>query len=239
MTSAFGVLVACAFFAEAQPVRPLSFEVASVRLHEVQGSPLTYESDTRVEYRRVALFTLILKAYDVRYIQAHVPDWIRTRRYDILATLPEGSKQTDIPAMLRRLFKDHFDLTVREEIRDSPVYAIVIGRDGHKMRTCAECPPAKSSSRSDISISIQTTSVADLARRLLDGSDRLVVDRTNLSGNFEIRVDGAQLASDPAKTVGVPSMASELEKLGLRLESMRAPVMHVIVDSGNPIPKVN
>jgi len=236
MTLSVALLVAVGVFTEAQP---LAFEVASVKPHESQDVGFTYESDTRVQYRRVALFTLILKAYGVEFNQVIVPDWIRTRRYDIEANLPAGAARADIPVMLQELFKEYFDLEVHEEIKDSPVYAIVIGRGGHKMRSCTECPPGKSISKSDISITVQATSVADLAHRLLDGSDRPIVDRTNLSGNFEIRVDGAQLGADSSKTVGVPSMSSELEKLGLRLESTRAPIKFIVVDSGNPTPKQN
>jgi uncharacterized protein (TIGR03435 family) len=155
------------------------------------------------------------------------------------ATLPAGSIKSDIPLMLRQLFKDRFNLQVHEELRDVPVYALVVAKDGHKMRSCTDCPPSQSITRGEAWIRVRAVSVADLVNRLQDASDRPLVNRTGLSGNFEILVESAQIGSDAGQLEGLPSMFTEIQKLGLRLESTKALVKYLVVDGGNPVPNGN
>jgi uncharacterized protein (TIGR03435 family) len=81
--------------------------------------------------------------------------------------------------------------------------------------------------------------------------DREVVDETGETGAFDIQLDArilsrrnlpasiAQWADDDPRVVNIPSIFSEIQRLGLRLEPARAPVEHLVIDSAESIPTPN
>jgi uncharacterized protein (TIGR03435 family) len=59
-------------------------------------------------------------------------------RFDILAKMPEGSNKDQVPDMLQTLLAERFKLTLHHDTRDTPVYALVVGKGGPKLK---EAPP--------------------------------------------------------------------------------------------------
>ena len=79
--------------------------------------------------------------------------------------------------------------------------------------------------------------MAGLAQRLIEPLGRPVLDRTGLAGAFD--VDLTFLADNPtvdaSNAQNAPSLMAALrEQLGLRLESIRAPIEVVIIDRVQP-----
>src|SRR6185437_10301848 len=62
------------------------------------------------------------------------PDWIEQARFDIVAKLPEGTTQDQIPEMLVALLADRFKLTVHRENKEHAIYALVAGKNGPKLK---------------------------------------------------------------------------------------------------------
>ncbi len=60
----------------------------------------------------VSLKDCIRVAYGVKDFQVQGPDWIGSARFDIVAKLPAGSSQDQIPEMLQSLLVDRFKLTL-------------------------------------------------------------------------------------------------------------------------------
>ena len=65
-----------------------------------------------------------------------------------MATLPENATLRDVPAMLRALLAERFKLVVHTEVRESPVYELVLarsdGRLGPALRKAAiDCEAAE------------------------------------------------------------------------------------------------
>jgi uncharacterized protein (TIGR03435 family) len=89
-------------------------------------------------------------AYKVKRHQVVAPDWVFTERYDILAKMPEGSNKDQVPEMLQLLLAERFGLKFHRESKEQSIYALVVGKGGHKMK---EAPPdedgAKSSANAD------------------------------------------------------------------------------------------
>jgi uncharacterized protein (TIGR03435 family) len=108
------------------------------------------------------------------------------------------------------------------------------------------CPPSRAVSRRGVSMMVETNTLDDLANRLQSDTDYPVVDRTGLKGNFKIYISGASLLTctpqdhclneDPT---GLPTLFSELEKLGLRLEQRREKLEYLVVDGGDKVPTEN
>jgi len=88
----------------------------------------------RAEYKRMPLKLLIARAYEVQPFQVTVPKDISTQMFDIVARMPEGSTKADEPKMLRTLLEERFKLDAKKVTGDQTVYALVVGKDGPKLK---------------------------------------------------------------------------------------------------------
>jgi uncharacterized protein (TIGR03435 family) len=95
----------------------------------------------RAQYTYMTMQQLLVYAYDVKPYQIVGPDWLPTEHYDIVARLPEGTSKSDAPAMLKALLADRFKLAAHLEDRDLAVFALVVGKDGPKLKDSPEPPP--------------------------------------------------------------------------------------------------
>jgi len=144
------------FFGQARAAGP-EFEVANIT-PAAQPTPELFRSGkihigmtvdgARVDIGGMPLTTLIQQAFRVKLFQVVAPDWARESRWDILAKLPDGGSQEQVPDMLLALLTDRFKLAVHRENKELPVYALVVGKGGLKMKAyvpepgAAETPPA-------------------------------------------------------------------------------------------------
>jgi len=93
------------------------------------GERLTV-TGTRVEIRFVSLYRLIYTAYRVKPYQVNGPEWINNERFDIIARVPAGVSASQLPEMLQALLADRFKLAIHRENKDTPVVALVVGKNG-------------------------------------------------------------------------------------------------------------
>ena len=56
------------------------------------------------------------------------PDWINTERWDIVAKGNGNAKPEELMVMLQNLLADRFKLVLHREMRDSPIYALVVAK---------------------------------------------------------------------------------------------------------------
>ena len=61
-------------------------------------------------------------------------------RWDIVAKLPEGATQDQVPDMLLALLDDRFKLAYHRENKQRPVYALVVGKGGAKLKDTSSDP---------------------------------------------------------------------------------------------------
>jgi uncharacterized protein (TIGR03435 family) len=82
--------------------------------------------------------------------------------------------------------------------------------------------------------------------------DRDVVDQTGDPAEYEIDLDSRisaprhrpqlsayQWADDDPRLANIPSIFSEIQKLGLKLEPSRAPIEHLVIDRIESLPTPN
>jgi uncharacterized protein (TIGR03435 family) len=127
------------------------FEVASIKpapdfATALQtGHYVGFKSDgAQATFGGATLQGLIRQAYRLlRPYQLSGPSWLDSGRWDILAKLPEGATADQVPEMLRWLLAERFGLVAHEETKDLPGFALVVGKDGPKMK------PAKPDPRVD------------------------------------------------------------------------------------------
>jgi uncharacterized protein (TIGR03435 family) len=98
----------------------------------------------RVDIGFMSLADLIRAAYRVKPYQISGPDWMREQRFDIVAKLPDGASPDQVPEMLQALLAERFSLKVHRESKEHSVYALVVGKNGPKLKESApgaDAPP--------------------------------------------------------------------------------------------------
>jgi uncharacterized protein (TIGR03435 family) len=140
----------------AQPAETkLEFEAASVKPSAPpagrgairpgpQGGPGSGDPG-RLTYSFSTISDLIVDAYSVKRSQiSGGPNWLDSERFDIVAKVPEGATKEQVKAMLQNLLAERFKLTLHRETKELPMYALVVGSKGPKLKVSAvnDAPPA-------------------------------------------------------------------------------------------------
>jgi uncharacterized protein (TIGR03435 family) len=140
------VLAAGAVLAQSPAVAP-AFEVASIK-----PAPAFNPADVaagklhvgvtidgaRVDIGFLSLADLIPIAYRLKRYQVSGPDWMAAQRFDVQATIPEGASKDQVPEMLQALLAERFKLVAHRDSKENSVYALVVGKNGPKLK---ESPP--------------------------------------------------------------------------------------------------
>ncbi len=142
---AFAPFLAWTALALAQTAPP-AFEVASVKPADPQpmGKMMIGVGcdKQRCTYTNVNLKLLLSEAYKLKQNQISGPSWLDTERFDILAKIPDGVAETQVPAMLQALLAERFQMTLHKETRDTAIYALLVGKGGPKMEKVEDAPDA-------------------------------------------------------------------------------------------------
>jgi uncharacterized protein (TIGR03435 family) len=112
--------------------------MAGGKMTMVMGSTVTA---SQAEYRFLSLKELVAEAYKMREFQVSGPPWFATERFDIVAKLPEGASKDDAPKMLRALLEDRFKLAAHLDTQERPVLALVVAKDGPKLKETSAPEP--------------------------------------------------------------------------------------------------
>jgi len=171
--------------------------------------------------------------------------------------LSNKAREDKTRSMVQRLLAERFKLTIRREAKELPVYAVLTGKNGPKLqkakieeKDCPEGPVDYGVSCHSITGGMgrglygKAVSVLDIVMYTENWSDRPMVDKTGIQGLFEVETDGwAPLRPRPLPPGAEPSaediaMADPtrptlfliFERLGLKIESQRAPVETLTID---------
>ena len=152
--------------------------------------------------------------------------------YDIEANAPgESAPPPDqIRLMLQVLLAGRFQLKLHRNSKELPVYNLVIGKNGPKLKAIPADSP-----RVVTTPPMWRSSIEQLDSTIARFLDRPLIDKTGLAGAFEYTLNLGQLdldrAGDPAGfATGVPISTAVQEQLGLKLESTRERVEILVVD---------
>jgi len=115
--------------------RGQQFEAASVKPAEqgresrIAGGPGT-ASPGQILYLGQSLKTLLIVAYRLQFYQLTTPAWMDQEYFDVVAKVPPGATQNDLPVMLQNLLAERFALKVHLEWRAVPGYVLRVGKGG-------------------------------------------------------------------------------------------------------------
>ena len=214
LSAACLLFAASTTFGQAKP----AFEVASIRpsADQVTGVRIGFQATgSQVRVTAMSIKDYVGIAYGVRPQQIEGPDWIGSQRFDVVATIPEGVPSSQIPAMLRRLLEDRFQMKVHREHKDQPVYVLGVAKTGARLTEAAPDPNApadpdgtvnvsgggnnsgvgvnigggRSFAVADNQVQIHGMTMVDVAEVLTRFVDRVVVDQSGLTKKYDITLD--------------------------------------------------
>jgi uncharacterized protein (TIGR03435 family) len=228
-------LVCLTAAAQSQP----SFEVASIKRFDYQGGPLRVTG--RIEpdgifLEHQTLRNCIQRAYGVKPYQVIGPDWINRERYVIVAKASAPAPESTILLMLQTLLAERFRLAFHRESKEMPVYALVVAKNGPKLK-----PSASDGGATQIGgpasggLKFEHASMDGLAFALTQNLGQPVMNETGLTGAFDLQLvwsqDSARGRPEGSDPTDAPTIFTALqEQIGLRLESRKAPIEVLIID---------
>ena len=179
-----------------------------------------------------------------------VPGWVTTRRFAIEARSSGNPTKDQFRLMMQSLLAERFHLAVHFEPHEIPVYALSrvspakLGPKLHRHEDNPPCSPAEFEPTQNPCGNVYMGRIASghnlwqsrnipmalFADYLVGPVDRLVVDRTGLSGGFDLSLDFLPenlSKSDPQGPLFVDALH---EQLGLKLEPAKAAVQILRID---------
>ena len=195
-----------------------------------------------------------------------LPSWVYDERFDIQARAAGEPTKDDMRLMIRALLAARFNVTWHVERREEPVLELVLAKPGEfgpqlarhtTGQPCGQDAPRRADPKFDAipcgaglvsatspgraSISGRAEPIVKLAGLLSNNSfagvDRVVLDRTGLTGTFDFSVEWAvpvrsvePLFRPVGDDVGPPLEVALRRQLGLTLRPTRAPIDVLVID---------
>jgi bla regulator protein blaR1 len=247
------------------------FEVVSIKRSDPSAQLRLRMTPGRIDMEAAPLRMLAATVLPILRIFGW-PDWIDTERYTITAKMPDGASQGAMQVAIRNLLKDRFKLVTHEETRELPIYNLVLARGDGRLgpslkESSGECqaalkeyyeairrgmpaqaPPAAvarciSSQPGIGTVGLRGQSMGGLALMVAQFVDRQVIDRTGLTGFYDLTLKWTPEPAVGTTVLGLPPtppppadpdapniFTAVQEQLGLKLEPGRGPVEVVIID---------
>lgn len=229
----------------------LTFEVASIKLDRSDSGAVGFgfgAKGNRFTASNVPLKTLIHYAYGVAEDQIlDAPAWLSSEHYDIEAEVPEADSDwlhklspENQMLLLKPLLEDRLKLQVHHESKMLSVYALVIAKNGPKIKQATPYEGYPNGFRSPDGVArpgtfslrpgqliFQALPISRLAALLSRQLENRVVDQTGLAGNYDFTL---QWTPDDNPQNGPSIFTAIQEQLGLRLESAKLPVDCLVID---------
>ncbi|MGA8110922.1 MAG: TIGR03435 family protein [Acidobacteriaceae bacterium] len=221
---------------------PLAFDVVSVKPAQPEPGVASswraasdgFSATTTVENFVQSAYNFVL---DDQIL--NLPGWAKSERFEIAAQmdpdtsaafnkLPRDQRDRQWDRMMQSILTDRFRMQAHSETRRMPVYALMVAKNGPRLKPAAAGSADWSAGPGRIAGHLVDMS---LLSTLLSGSlGRIVVDRTGLTGHYDLTLtwtpDDQQALPDSG-----PSLITALEEqLGLRLQATRAPAPVLVID---------
>lgn len=248
------------------PTEP-SFDVVSIRAVDAamrQVGPSTWSGPPHKNCQylpdrvmcQLSLKQLIEDAYQLKRFQVAGPDWLDSSLFALQATVPPDTSNEAARLMLQHALAERFGVRAHHEKRIIPIYALVIGKNGvklkpaddpaHRVRSEIKTPGGtiKAASFFGGGRFYSMASTLDELAGELNSFGRLdlpVVNMTGLAGEYkfdmrwvsEEETNGFLTGKDPGFVTAVE------QQLGLRLERRKVPYDVLVVDHAERIPSEN
>jgi uncharacterized protein (TIGR03435 family) len=249
-------------------VRMPTFDVVSVKASKSGGdmAMIRFKPDgfsaTKISLKELLSMTSGIE----EDLVSGLPSWASSARYDIDAKVAgpdvEALKKLSREqrsSMIQSALADRFKLKVHTEIRQLPVFALVVQKSSPRLKEATPGDAYANGIKAPGGVSRagmmmmkpgefigQGIPISTLAGALSQHLQRTVIDKTGLTGKYDIALewtadngadpmiqgtDGSQQRAETATDVsGLSIFTAIQEQLGLKLQSTKGPVETLIVD---------
>jgi len=263
--AAAGLAIFLSGAAFSQSAAKLSFDAADIQVSKApdQGPSADFKPGGRAELRNASLKKMIFEAYGVpENMVIGGPSWLDSDHFDIVAKADPKSTIPELLRMLQTLLVERFKLKIHWDRKVVPVYALVVGKGGPKLKESAAGDGKRNCQRRAVAgatpgwaeLTCTNMTMADLAELLPETAPAYVdlpaVDLTGLKGAYDLKLtwtgryflEGTKRddQGNLLPAAGGFSIFDELQKdLGLKLEQRKLPRPTVVVDSVERTPTDN
>ncbi len=250
-----------------------AFEAADIHPSSKTGRLVVqgpFTGGGRYTLRTATALDLIMKAYGIDDENKIIggPNWLSFQRFDILASMPNGTTPDNAKLMLQSLLANRFKLVARKEDRPMPAYNLVAGKGKPKLREAAGSsdngckaqiqglPPANPGGE-QTTINISALTVNYTCRNMtMEAFSQLVhnyandivgaapiYDKTDLKGawdfEFKMSLNLGRALGAGANPDAITFPDALDKQLGLRLDPITVPQQVMVVESINDGPTPN
>ena len=214
-----------------------AFEVASIKPDNSGGNYVEVTPGGLLVHS-ATIATCIKWAWGVSYSQISGADpdgrnLLNSERYEIVAKPAKPVPESQLRLMLQTLLADRFRLALHHETRQMLTYTLVVDQKGPKFRE-SQGDGTHQLTGSKFTRQYKWTTMAELTDDLSDAMSSPVVDRTGLRAQYDFSVDLTPYmsAAPEQQRPDLPGMVATAirEQLGLKLNSLRAPVDVLVID---------
>jgi uncharacterized protein (TIGR03435 family) len=188
-----------------------------------------------------------------------LPQWTKSDRWEIQATIPAASIPTytlrqlrledtpELNQMLQVLLEDRFHLKVHWERKQLPVYVLSVNKRGLRIKPTLSKDELENHGMEGIStvrtpdgsrrarLNFRATSMEEAARTFSFYFDRQVLDRTGVTGDYDFILEyeedsDAHIPGNPFSGLTAATLSKALQTIGLKLEATRAAADVLVID---------
>jgi bla regulator protein BlaR1 len=243
--------------------KPMTFDVASIRQYKGDEFPSHGATANGYHMTNLLLMVPILDAYvpqtggiaKFMYNQIQgLPDWSMKERYEIDAKVSEadlaewkkpGSQSVMLPIMLQAMLEDRLKLVVHRDVKEVPVYALVVGKNGPRFKEANSAETHQGMTYPNgngtlvpedggRTIHLYGASMTAMAAALSNWAGRPVQDKTGLTGRYDLQMLNPDIPPASVDGGATPdpgaSVFTSVEGLGLKLVPAKGQVEMLVID---------
>ncbi len=226
-----------------------TYDVATIKPNNKGGyNSSIWTHDASLNTENVLLVDLLQNAFGTRRSQIlGLPGWAESTRYDINAKIvdPDMAALKKLNpeqrrAMLRAFYEERFGLKWHYEIRMMSSYELVVSKEGPKFKHAGGDINNSDTSMNNSDLTATNISMPSLTDVLSQEVERPVVDKTGLTGKFDLKLKWTREGKAGQQETGQdsnapPSLFTALqEQLGLKLQPGKDPVQTLVIDELSP-----
>jgi len=182
------------------------------------------------------------------------PDWINSAKFVIrgkpsesiataMQNMPIAERMKENDLMMQSLLADRFQMKAHFETREMPVYELVVSKSGSKLQEDSD--PTKRRASMSMSMvratAVPVTALLGVLECAPDVGGREVVDKTGLTGDYDINLQwtplqanaaagGESTAASSPDPGGTSVFTAVEEQLGLKLVPAKAQAKVLVID---------
>jgi uncharacterized protein (TIGR03435 family) len=218
-----------------------AYDVVSIKPNKSGSGSLDIETRNHTySATNISLKKLLESAYDIKEdLISGVSGPVASARFDIEAKIVEPDPDalrkfsaTQKGAMLLPFLMERFRLKAHTETKTLPVYELIVIKGGPKFKQSAgDSTGNRGTSIHNRELIAHDIPMTSLARTLEGQLHRTVIDKTGLTGSYDLALRWSPDDGSSAQTDSAPLIFTALhEQLGLKLQPAKGPVETLVVD---------